>query len=369
MRDRLLPAPDPAFRLGGDRVNSPTAAEQARRAAYQWALPLALLAALLWVTLFWPLHPAQAVLWGGLGATLVAAMVLSALPRCPVRVLDRLLLLGGWGFLLGRLGLGLFAPQLVSGGPEWLGVLLPWFVLGLLAPGWLLGPAPGRLLARGALGVTGGLGVLYGVGVLPGTAESGLTLALLTQLLLVGGLALLGQEAALARSEPAWDAWADLPAAERDPLTDLPLRRPLERRLRTLRRPVAVAVVAVDDLPGLERGGGPVLVQTVRAHLARTLAQATRPGDPVACLGEGTFAVLLPATGPLEVRVVAERLRLRVASRPLAGRVVTVSVGLAVGTGEDTLARAETALRDAQAAGGHRVEAAPGGSGAEAALH
>lgn len=324
-------------------------------------MPLALLAALLWLALIWPLHPAQAALWGGLGTVVGAALVLSAVPRCPVGVLDRLLLLGGWGFLLGRLGLGLFAPHLVGGGPELLGLLLPWFVLGLLAPGWLLGGPLGRLVARGALGVTGALGACYAAQVLPGTGDGGgLTLALLAQLLLVGGLALLGQEAALARPEaPPRGPWADLPPGETDPLTDLPLRRPLERRLRATCRPVAVAAVGVDDLAELERGGGPLLVQTVRAHLARTLAAATRTGDPVACLGEGTFAVVLPTTDPLAVRVVAERLRLRVASRPLAGRVVTVSVGLAVGTGAEALARAEAALRDAQAGGGHRVEVAP----------
>ncbi|WP_104991354.1 diguanylate cyclase domain-containing protein [Deinococcus sp. NW-56] len=359
MRDRLLPLPDPAFRLGEGGVGSPTRTEEARRAAYQWALPIALLAVAVGLALVWPLHPAQTALWGGLATVLAVTLVLSALPRCPVGVLDRLLLLGGWSFLLGRLGLGLFAPHLVSGGPELLGLLLPWFVLGLLAPGWLLEYALGRWAARGALAATGILGALYAVRVVAGMGESGLILALLAQLLLVGGLALLGQEATLARTGPHQDPWADLPSGEFDALTGVPLRRPLERRLRTLRRPVAVAVVEVDDLPELERGGGPLLVQTVRAHLARTLAATTRTGDPVAYLGEGTFAVLLPTTDPLAVRVVAERLRLRVASRPLAGRVVTVSVGLAVGTGAEALARAEAALRDAQAGGGHRVEVAP----------
>lgn len=358
MRDRLLPLPDLVFPLGG-AVGSPTRAGEARRAAYQWALPLALLAAALGLALVWPLLPMQAVLWGGLCGVMALTLVLSALPRCPVGVLDRLLLLGGWSFLLGRLGLGLFAPQLVGGGPELLGLLLPWFVLGLLAPGWLLDHSLGRWAARGALGVTGALGALYAVRVVSGTAESGLILALLAQLLLVGGLALLGQEATLARTENHRGPWSDLSPGESDALTGLPLRRPLERRLRTLRRPVAVAVVGVDDLPELEREGGAAFVQTVQAHLARTLAAATRSGDPVACLGEGTFAVLLPTTDPLGVRVVAERLRLRVASRPLAGRVVTVSVGLAVGTGAEALARAEAALRDAQVGGGHRVEVAP----------
>ena len=110
-------------------------------------------------------------------------------------------------------------------------------------------------------------------------------------------------------------------------------------------QPATGSEIEPDDLPELERGGGPLLVQTVRAHLARTLAAATRTGDPVAYLGEGTFAVLLPTTDPLAVRVVAERLRLRVASRPLAGRVVTVSVGLAVGTGTEALARADVVLQ------------------------
>ncbi|MCP2014918.1 GGDEF domain-containing protein [Deinococcus sp. HSC-46F16] len=359
MRDRLLPLPDPAFYLGEGGTGSPTRTEEARRAAYQWGLPIALLAVAVGLALVWPLHPAQTALWGGLAGVLAVALVLSALPRCPVGVLDRLLLLGGWTFLLGRLALGLFAPHLVDGGPELLGLLLPWFVLGLLAPGWLLDSSLGRWVARGALAVTGALGALYGVRVLLGTGESGLILALLAQLLLVGGLALLGQEATLTRTEDRRGPWSGLLPGECDELTGLPLRRPMERRLRTLRRPVAVAVVGVDDLPDLERGGGAVLVQTVRAHLARTLAAATRTGDPVACLGEGTFAVLLPTTDPLAVRVVAERLRLRVASRPLAGRVVTVSVGLAVGTGAEALARAEAALRDAQAGGGHRVEVAP----------
>ncbi|MDL2344100.1 hypothetical protein QOL99_08035, partial [Deinococcus sp. MIMF12] len=220
MRARLLPVPDPAFRLGRDGDHARGQTEEARRTAYQWALPLALLAVTVGTALAWPLTVAQAALWGGLGAVLAVALVLSALPRCPVGVLDRLLLLGGWTFLLGRLGLGLFAPQLVGIGPELLGLLLPWFVLGLLAPGWLLDHALGRWVARGALGITGALGALYAAQVVAGTGEGGLILALLAQLVLVGGLALLGQEATLARSGALGGPWADLPPAERDPLTD-----------------------------------------------------------------------------------------------------------------------------------------------------
>ncbi len=358
MRDCLLPVPDLAVSVGGSGAGPFSRTAEARRTAYQWVLPLVLLALAVGLAVVWPLHPVLAALWGGLAAVLVVALVLSALPRCPVGVLDQLLLLGGWSFLLGRLGLGLFAPHLAGGGPALLGLLLPWFVLGLLASGWVLGHRLGRVVARSALGATGVMGALYGLRGMAGTDGEELSLALLAQLLLVGGLVLWGQESTLARPKGNPGPWPDLPPHEADPLTGLPLRRPLERRLRALRRPVAVAVVGVDHLPELEREGGAVLVQTVRAHLARTLAAATRSGDPVACLGEGTFAVLLSATDPVAVRVVAERLRLRVASRPLAGRVVTVSVGLAVGSGTDALARAEATLRDAQAGGGHRVEVA-----------
>lgn len=371
MRDSFLPLPDalplvktwPGEGVFGRGIG--------RRATYQHALPLALLGTLLPLALVWPATSGFRVTALGMATLLVVMLALSLLPRCPLWVLDALLLLGGWCLVLGELAVTLFRPE-SAGGPVALGHVLPWFLLLLLAPTWLLGERRGRVLSRMALGVTLGLSALYAAGATlpweapwgPVNISSGL-LGLLAQLLLAGGITVLGQEAAMwrARDLARRGAWAGLTDDERDPLTGLPHRKALQRLLTAhLRRQGAgltVAVLSMDSLEETEAERGVAFAEALRAHLARTLTAAVRHGDVVGCLDRGRFAVLMRVPDARAARVACERLRLRAASRPLEGVLTTVSVGAAIWNGQTTgralIADAHHALGQAQTRGGNCV--------------
>ncbi|MBB5233604.1 sensor domain-containing diguanylate cyclase [Deinococcus budaensis] len=380
MRDPFLPLSDAlpltrpwsGRRLGGgvDR----------QRGTYQSVLPLALVGSLLTLTLSWPAPPAALGLGLGVSGLLAAALVLSATPRCPLWVLDALLLAGGWAFLLGQLALTLFRPDAAADVTA-LGGLLPWFLVLLLAPGWLLGQTQGRVVSLGALGLTLGLTVAALTGPLSSWGPAGgAVLGWLAQLLLASAAAMLGQETAAWRSRDLarQGAWAGLAEEERDALTGLPHRRALTRLLTAhLRRQgpgLAVMALRIDGLERIEEERGVAFAEALRAHLARTLSAAVRHGDVVGCLERGSFAVLMRVPDARTARISGERLRLRVASRPLGGVLTTVSVGVALWRGHSAgralLADAEEALERAHTAGGNCVAlalAAPPTSPATAA--
>lgn len=179
---------------------------------------------------------------------------------------------------------------------------------------------------------------------------------------------LLGQQAAMRRLRHQLRRISlELPDQECDPLTGLPGRRMLERVLRD-RLPrqasgLTVAVLALDGLAEVEAERGVAFVEALRAHVARTLIAATRDEDVVGYLGEGTFAVLMRMPDGRFARAVCERLRLRVASRPLQGILPTVSVGVAIWKGEERaralLGAAQQAMTQAQQDGGNRVYLSP----------
>jgi len=352
-----------------------------RRATYQTVLPLALVGTLLTVALAWPVPAGEQAALFGLAGLLAALLVLSAVRRCPLWVLDAGVLAGGWTYVLSKLTLTLFWPDVVGGAVP-LGELLPWFLVLLLAPGWLLGGAWGRRVSLSALGATLVLTAVFLAGPLMGREAAGdAVLRLLAQLLLAGSVAVIGQEAAAwrARDLVQRGAWAGLADEERDAVTGLPHGRALTRllaaQLRPQRRPrrlrqrlspargLTVAVLRVDGLDRTEQERGVAFAEALRAHLARTLTTAVRHGDVVGCLDRESFAVLMRVPDARTARVVGERLRLRVASRPLAGVLPTVSVGVAVWQGQRTgralLADAQTALECAREAGGNSVRLAP----------
>lgn len=336
-----------------------------RRATYQSVLPLALVGSLLTLALSWPAPSGALVTGAGLVGLLAASLVLSAVRRCPLWVLDALLLAGGWTLVLAELWLVLFRPQ-VGGDVTALGSLLPWFLVLLLAPGWLLGQDRGRAVSLGALALTLGLTAAAAAGPLvQGGPAAGPALAWLAQLLLAGTVAVLGQEAAAWRSRDLarQGAWAGLADEERDALTGLPHSRALTRLLtRHLRRHgpgLTAMVLRVDGLEATEEERGVAFAEALRAHIARTLTAAVRHGDVVGCLERGSFAVLMRVPDARAARIGGERLRLRVASRPLAGVLSTVSVGVAVWNGHSAgralLADAHGAMERAREAGGNCV--------------
>jgi len=148
--------------------------------------------------------------------------------------------------------------------------------------------------------------------------------------------------------------------AATDPLTGLPNRRALDRRLgaelaRADRTGAPLCVVFV-DLDGFKtvndrrghRAGDALLVE-----MARRWSAALRPYDLLARHGGDEFVVVLPACGTDHAVVVVDRLR----------SLVPDGNGLSAGiTGrrpgddpEGVLERADDALRQAKSAGGFRT--------------
>ena len=110
---------------------------------------------------------------------------------------------------------------------------------------------------------------------------------------------------------------------------------------------------------------GHLVGDAVLARVARVLVSELRPQDLLARYGGEEFAVLLPAMDATDGRVVAERLRVAIASAEGGAHVdellpsVTISIGLAVSEADETLeslfARADAALYRAKDAGRNRV--------------
>ncbi|WP_432564283.1 diguanylate cyclase [Kineococcus sp. SYSU DK003] len=167
--------------------------------------------------------------------------------------------------------------------------------------------------------------------------------------------------------------------ARTDSLTGVATRGHLlrlgEQRVRRAARGRAIAVVMidVDHFKSVNDTYGHAAGDEVLTAVARRLQHETRETDVLGRYGGEEFALVVTSPGPLEGHgpldpaEVAERLRLGVRRSPVEVRgqrlQVTVSVGVAVlREGEqlsDVLARADTALYRAKAAGRDRVVVAP----------
>ena len=163
--------------------------------------------------------------------------------------------------------------------------------------------------------------------------------------------------------------------AAHDPLTGLYNRRYFYEMLgtefersRRHHRPLTVLMVDIDDFKRINDEHGHIQADCVLAELADVLREDLRQSDVVARYGGDEFALILPETEQQSGRLVAEKLRERVAGRPLVGAGVathlTVSIGVAgldqTLMSEDGLMRlTDEALYRAKAAGRNRVECAP----------
>jgi diguanylate cyclase (GGDEF)-like protein/PAS domain S-box-containing protein len=166
----------------------------------------------------------------------------------------------------------------------------------------------------------------------------------------------------------------------RDELTGLFNRRELERLLRdelarTIRhaRPASLLFFDLDRLARVNEEHGEPAGDEVLRQVARLLRQGIRTLDRPARWDGEQFALLLPETGEEGARVVAERLRERIAAERITvvrgdGSVVNLAVtacaGIAsaprdAGSGEELVAAAERALYRAKALGRNRTAACP----------
>jgi len=156
-------------------------------------------------------------------------------------------------------------------------------------------------------------------------------------------------------------------AAERDALTGLRNRRVFWRKLRqaleqaTGDRPVALAVVDIDDFKSVNDHHGHDVGDRTLVHVAGRLEGGVRETDSVFRIGGEEFVILLPDTGPTGARMVLERVRESVKRSRLDLPAVTISAGVAVApldaaTADELFTAADAALYRGKRAGKDRVE-------------
>jgi len=151
-----------------------------------------------------------------------------------------------------------------------------------------------------------------------------------------------------------------------DSLTALHNRRRLDNDLMacsaTEGQPVAVLMVDVDNFKLVNDLQGHSAGDRVLRHVGALLPQHVRPQDVVYRYGGEEFCVLLPNATEADAICVAERIRQSTSALRIPGlEPVTVSVGVAIGTGADvvqTLERADSAMYNAKRDGRDRVAVA-----------
>ncbi len=150
--------------------------------------------------------------------------------------------------------------------------------------------------------------------------------------------------------------------ARTDPLTGTHRRWYGEARLQELvegGRVVSVAMIDIDHFKRVNDQFGHAAGDRVLAAVGRCLKAGLRTGDLVTRLGGEEFLAILPDTGPDGATLVAERLRAAVAALADLPMNVTVSVGVASCSQDDTAAalvtRADRTLYQAKDGGRNRV--------------
>ncbi len=121
-----------------------------------------------------------------------------------------------------------------------------------------------------------------------------------------------------------------------DSLTSLRNRRAFDERLddafeqaRRYERPLSLVLIDVDHFKPINDAFGHDTGDAVLKGVAELIADSTRQADFVARVGGEEFGVLLPETPLFEAMQVAEKIRARIATTPVATLAVTVSLGVA----------------------------------------
>jgi diguanylate cyclase (GGDEF)-like protein len=157
-----------------------------------------------------------------------------------------------------------------------------------------------------------------------------------------------------------------------DPLTGAFNREYLHQQLPRLidqaesrSQALSVAMVDVDHFKAINDQFGHDVGDEVLAHVAHRLRGAIRDDDTLVRFGGEEFLVLLPRAGATTAVDVAERMRRKMASSPVAIEELPVPVRISVGVAEhrigqpELVKRADIALYAAKRAGRDRVEVAP----------
>lgn len=300
--------------------------------------------------------PVMSVLMGALLATL-------SLTRTPLLGIQIAGLVSGWAYLLAKTAYVLFS-QGDAGLPMLLN-LAPWGGVLLASHLWTLGPKASAPLSAAALLSLAAL-LVTKIALDPASMQSSVT-GTVVQMLLAGGVLLAGQRGAAQRmTGDVRRAVLGQDTSGMDALTGLPDRITLERQLEGAYRQspehLVVAAIAV-DLQTPPDGAGPNFQVRLSAHVSRVLMSTVRDQDLLGCLDDGVAALVMRAPDARSARAACERLRVRVASRPLDGVNPTVTIGLVYADGSmdapDLLRAAEDTLSAARRTGPNRVLLGP----------
>jgi diguanylate cyclase (GGDEF)-like protein len=152
-----------------------------------------------------------------------------------------------------------------------------------------------------------------------------------------------------------------------DPLTRVMNRRGLYETLETAiaragsdATSLALLFIDLDDFKYANDVGGHRTGDEILVTVARSLSSQLRRGEVIARLGGDEFAVLCPGVGMAEAGAIAERLVHAVATLSFDAGGETVRTGCSVGvavypgdalTGDDLIARADTAMYQAKRSG------------------
>jgi diguanylate cyclase (GGDEF)-like protein len=151
-----------------------------------------------------------------------------------------------------------------------------------------------------------------------------------------------------------------------------------EELARTQRRAGSIAclMMDIDHFKGINDGYGHLAGDIALKEVAQRVESQIRSMDTAARFGGDELAILLPDTGAAEAAKLAERIRVCIASQPVAltaqvERNLTVSVGVAAlspgrhetdlkAAADRLIAEADAALYRAKALGRNRVQVGAG---------
>ena len=154
-----------------------------------------------------------------------------------------------------------------------------------------------------------------------------------------------------------------------DPLTTLPNLRAIEERLATLHASGDRFTIVYADLDGFKRVNdrfGHVMGDEVMRRVATVVRQAVRGADLPSRIGGDEFVLLLVATAPSQVSIVAERIleglaTINIGDEGDGGDALALGCSFGVATNEDgrspldVVAAADKAMYRAKGAGGRRL--------------